>query len=183
MCTLQYMNSKADTFETGSDRMSQIFCKTSCNLVMLTNTHDQSRSYSCLTKRGPYQLHSTPSHPHTLTPSHKHPEKGSLNAMAESPSLQNTFQPIAGLFSYTRVHPLTLTPSPSPHILTPSHSQLGHWHTKTTASLTAVLPHSAGSRLPALDSDWTYHSNAPETASLAAVSTSEYAPSHFHFLQ
>lgn len=129
MCTLQYMNSKADTFETGSDRMSQIFCKTSRNLVMLTNTHDQSRSYSCLTKRGPYQLHSTPSHTHIYTPSHKHPEKGSLNAMAESLTVQNTFQPIPGLFSYTRVHPHTLTPSPShshPHTLTLTVRALAH---------------------------------------------------------
>ena len=53
--------------------------------------------------------------------------------MAESPSLQNTFQPIAGLFSYTRVYPFTLTASHShPHTLTfPYPHPHSHTHTFT----------------------------------------------------
>ena len=113
---------------------------------MLTDTNDQSRRCICLTHSHPHTL--TPSHTHTLThsnhhtltPSHKHPEKESLNAMVESPSLQNTFQPIAGFFSYTSVHPFTLTASHShPHTLTFPHPH-PHPHI-TTPSLTSPHPH------------------------------------------
>ena len=115
-CTLQYMNSKADTFETGSDSMSQIFCKTSRNLVMLIDMNDQEAVSA--SQRGPI---SCTAHPHTLITSHTQ----TITHSYPHTLIPSHTQTITHSYPHTLItsHTYTLTHS-NHHTLTPSHNIL-----------------------------------------------------------